>query len=69
MELADDIACVVHDLEDAIVAGVVTFQQWQSAVEKLTECRSEWIVQNISSLSQNFFRNCHHERKNAPVHW
>lgn len=65
MELADDIAYAVHDLEDAIVVGVVTLQQWQSAVEKLAECRSEWIVQTISSLSQKLFSELHYERKNA----
>ena len=65
MELADDIAYAVHDLEDAIVVGVVTLQQWQSAVEKLMQCRSEWVIKNIQSISQKLFSELHYERKNA----
>ncbi|OOS00082.1 dGTPase [Canicola haemoglobinophilus] len=65
MELADDIAYAVHDLEDAIVIGVVTLQQWQSAVEKLAQCRSEWMVKNVQPISQKLFSDLHYERKNA----
>ncbi|HBO37505.1 MAG TPA: dGTPase, partial [Pasteurellaceae bacterium] len=65
MELADDIAYGVHDLEDAIVVGVVHQQQWQEAVAELKNCSSDWICQNIELISEKLFSDYHYERKNA----
>ncbi|PJG82664.1 anti-phage deoxyguanosine triphosphatase [Caviibacterium pharyngocola] len=65
MELADDIAYGVHDLEDAIVVGVVHLQQWQEALEELSRCESEWIRKNIATISAKLFSDQHYERKNA----
>lgn len=66
MELADDIAYGVHDLEDAIVLNMVNRKQWQEgAASKLAECGDEWFETNINTLSDKLFSGKHHERKDA----
>lgn len=65
MELADDIAYAVHDLEDAIVVGVVSQSQWQEALQALQQSTSAWIQDNIVALSDKLFSQQHYQRKNA----
>lgn len=66
MDLADDIAYGVHDLEDAIVLNKVSRTQWQeSAASKLAECGDPWFENNINKLSDKLFSGKHHERKDA----
>ncbi|MGR5143796.1 anti-phage deoxyguanosine triphosphatase [Photobacterium sp. DNB23_23_1] len=65
MELADDIAYGVHDLEDAIVMGIVTREQWQEAVaSKLADCGEPWLEERIGVLSDQLF-GTHHQRKDS----
>lgn len=66
MELADDIAYGIHDLEDAIVMGIVNQSQfYQEVAEPLLKLDIEWMNQNIVSLSEKLFSQHHHERKDA----
>ncbi|GAB2657326.1 anti-phage deoxyguanosine triphosphatase [Vibrio panuliri] len=66
MELADDIAYGVHDLEDAIVLGMVTRHQWhEAAASQLAECGAPWFEEHVKSLSEMLFSNQHHQRKDA----
>ena len=65
MELADDIAYAVHDLEDAIVTGMVHVQQWQEALNTLLSLNVPWFNENAVALSEKLFSPRHFERKNA----
>ncbi len=65
MELADDIAYAVHDLEDAIVTKMVNAQQWQEASTALMQIPQPWLQKNIRRISFGLFSDKHFERKNA----
>jgi dGTPase len=66
MELADDIAYGIHDLEDAIVMGIVNRQQFESeVVAPLAQLDPCWLASNIASLCHKLFSSHHHERKDA----
>ena len=66
MELADDIAYAVHDLEDAIATGTVTSAHWHElAVNDLEKIDHPWLKANLMRISQQLF-SCHEpERKDA----
>lgn len=66
MELADDIAYGVHDLEDAIVMGMVNYSEFKEmVVTPILGMDVPWLSDNIQSLSDRLFSSEHYERKNA----
>ncbi|MCE9678749.1 deoxyguanosinetriphosphate triphosphohydrolase family protein [Shewanella sp. AS1] len=66
MELADDIAYAIHDLEDAIVMGIVTESMWQQDVAHLLKDNSDpWIAAECATIGTKLFSCEHHQRKDA----
>ncbi|MFC5077058.1 Deoxyguanosinetriphosphate triphosphohydrolase [Vibrio thalassae] len=66
MELADDIAYGVHDLEDAIVLELVDKDMWQAnAAEQLKTQTNTWLSDHIDSITELLFSGKHYERKDA----
>lgn len=66
MELADDIAYGVHDLEDAIVLGMIDRERWMiSAYPALRDCNDEWLNKNLILITDHLFSGKHFQRKDA----
>lgn len=66
MELADDIAYGIHDLEDAIVMGMIQRDQFEIEVAKqITQLTSFTLSRSIASLTEKLFSHYHYERKDA----
>jgi dGTPase len=65
MELADDIAYGVHDLEDAIVTGTVTIEHWRRLAEPEMAKLPGDIASALKHISQKLFIPEHHIRKDA----
>jgi len=66
MELADDIAYGIHDLEDAIVTGVVNQHDFNSQViKKLIELDDSWLSQYCQSLTSKLFSEQNYLQKDA----
>jgi dGTPase len=66
MEIADDIAYGVHDLEDAIAMGIVTKALWQEKVAtQLAEIHEFCLSDQLTELTNNLFSTQHYKRKDA----
>lgn len=66
MELADDIAYGVHDLEDAIVLNNVTKAKWlEQVLPVLLKIDNPWSKKHSENLTEMLFSHEHHLRKNA----
>lgn len=66
MELADDIAYAVHDLEDAIVMGIIQRHHFDDElIAPIHDLKAGWISNEIKALGQKLFNGEHFERKDA----
>lgn len=66
MELADDIAYGVHDLEDALALGLVSQESWQaSVVAELANMPANPISEEIDFYNRELFSNTNSNRKHA----
>lgn len=66
MELADDIAYGVHDMEDAIFTGVVSQNLFeQQVIAKLLTIDDNWLQTFTQKLTKNLFSEHHYQQKDA----
>jgi len=66
MELADDIAYGIHDLEDAIVTGIVSQQDFeQEVIAKLKAIDEPWLQEYCLDLSDKLYSEQHYIQKEA----
>ena len=66
MEIADDIAYGVHDLEDAIVVGLINRELWlEQMFPTLQALASSFTDFDAVELTDNLFSSHHYERKAA----
>lgn len=66
MELADDIAYGIHDLEDAIVTNVVNREDFdREVIKKLQKIDDEWLKEYSKTLTEKLFSDQHHLQKDA----
>lgn len=66
MELADDIAYAIHDLEDAIVMNSVSLASFHEEVtEAIIGLGVPWLSENMTSLENALFSDKPYRRKNA----
>ncbi len=66
MELADDIAYGIHDLEDAIVTNVVNRTDFErEVITKLKLIDDAWLKDYSATLTDKLFSDHHHLQKDA----
>ncbi|MEI6894197.1 MAG: anti-phage deoxyguanosine triphosphatase [Colwellia sp.] len=66
MELADDIAYGIHDLEDAIVTKIVNRNDFdREVIAKLQQIDDDWLQEYSKTLTEKLFSDEHHRQKDA----
>jgi len=66
MEIADDIAYGVHDLEDAIAMGIINKALWEEkVVHQLADIEGFCLKEQLPALTDNLFSSQHFKRKDA----
>lgn len=66
MELADDIAYAIHDLEDAIVVGMISREQFRSEISSvLALSDTVWLANKIDDIEEGLFASVDYKRKNT----
>jgi len=66
MELADDIAYGIHDLEDAIVTGIVNQHDFElHVINNVKALGDPWLEQYSQTLTTKLFSEQHHLQKDA----
>jgi dGTPase len=66
MELADDIAYAIHDLEDAVAMNMVSQVNFEKEVtEPVLALDHQWLSQNIVNIQRDLFIDEPYIRKNA----
>jgi len=66
MELADDIAYGIHDLEDAIVTKMVNRNDFErEVIDKLQKINDVWLQEYSLTLTDKLFSDEHHLQKEA----
>jgi dGTPase len=66
MELADDIAYGIHDLEDAIVTKIVNRDDFdREVINKLQKIDDAWLKEYSKTLTKKLFSDQHHLQKDA----
>ena len=66
MELADDIAYGIHDLEDAIVTGIVNRNDFDiHVIDKLSKINDAWLQDYSKILTGMLFSEQHFKQKEA----
>ena len=66
MELADDIAYGIHDLEDAIVTNIVNQTDFnEHVIARLQQIDDAWLFNYSKTLTDKLFSEQHHKQKDA----